>query len=170
MPTPMDSMMSKGSGVASAVDARVHGLVGVFKTLAEQHGEVGALLKRVQSNASKRADLWPKIRQELLSHEKGELREVYPVLREYAETRGMADEHETEAAELSAIVDRLDATVLASPEWGALFDELVDMVMKHVDEEENEIFPTAMKAIGAERAKELEPRFLQAKRQLAQTM
>jgi len=166
----MDSMIAKGSGVANAIDARLHGLSGVFKTLAEQHGEVGALLKRVRANPDKRADLWPKIRQELLSHEKGELREVYPVLRQYAETRAMAERHDQEASALSALIDRLDAIAISTNEWGAQFDQLVDMVMRHVDEEEHQIFPAAMKALGAERAKEIEPRFLAAKQQLAQSM
>jgi hemerythrin superfamily protein len=160
-------MIAKGSAAVKGVEARMHGLVGVFKTLAEQHGEVGALLKRVRGNPEKRAALWPKIRQELLSHEKAELKEVYPVLREYPETRAMADRHQTEASELSALIGRIDTSTTSSDEWGRLFDQLVDMVLRHVDEEENEIFPLAMKTIGADRAKLIEPRFLAAKQQIA---
>lgn len=77
MPNRMDSMISKGAGMVKAVKARLEGLVGVFKTLAEQHGEVAALLKRLQHSPDKRSELWPEIRRELLSHERAELREVY---------------------------------------------------------------------------------------------
>jgi hypothetical protein len=170
MPTSMDSMIAKGTGAVKSVEARLHGLVGVFRTLSEQHGEVGALLKRVNGHAEKRADLWPKIRQELVSHEKGELREVYPVLREFAETRALADRHETEAGELSALIDRINSTATASEDWGRFFEQLVQMVEHHVEEEERDIFPKAQQVIGAARAKEIEPKFLAAKRALAQTV
>jgi hemerythrin superfamily protein len=166
MPNRMDSVIAKGTGVAKAVEARLHGLVGVFKVLAEQHGEAGALLKRVKADPSKRAELWPKIRQELTSHEKGELREVYPVLREYAETRVFADRHQAEADELSAQIDRIHGLDMAAPAWEREFDRLIQLVEAHVREEENEIFPAAQDAIGADRAKEIEPRFLAAKKQL----
>ncbi|TMQ13574.1 MAG: hypothetical protein E6J90_28220 [Deltaproteobacteria bacterium] len=70
-------MISKGAGKVKGVKARLDGLVGVFKTLAEQHGEVKVLLKRLQDKPEKKPELWPEIRRELLSHERGELRVVY---------------------------------------------------------------------------------------------
>jgi hypothetical protein len=163
----MDSFISKGMGAAKMVEARLRGLVGVFKTLSEQHGEATALLKRVQGDASKRIALWPKLRQELLSHEKAELREVYPVLNEHAETRALALQHDTEASELSMLIDRIHATEISSEEWGLLFDQLVELVEQHVQEEEHEIFPRAQDAIGASRARDIEPRFLAAKKHVA---
>lgn len=170
MPTRMDSMIAKGSGVAKAVEARLRGLVGVFKTLAEQHGEVSALLKRVKSDPEKRAELWPKIREELMSHEKGELREVYSVLREHAATRALADRHEAEAGELSMMIHRIHETAISSPDWLRFFDQLVELVEHHVKEEEHDIFPRAQETIGADRAREIEPLFLAAKKQIAATV
>ena len=170
MPNRMDSIISKGTGAVKGAEARLRGLVGVFKVLSEEHGEAGALLKRVKRDPAKRAELWPKIRQELVSHEKAELREVYPVLREHEQTRALADRHEAEAGQLSALIDRIHATEMASAEWGSLFDQLVDQVEQHVKEEEGEFFPKAQQVIGAARAKELEPRFLAAKKQIAMAL
>jgi Hemerythrin HHE cation binding domain len=167
MPTRMDSMISQGTGASKAVEGRPRGLVGVFNTLSEQHAEVSSLLRRVQADASKRAALWPKVRQELLSHEKGELREVYPVLSEHAETRALAMQHDGEASELSMLVERIDATEMSSEEWGMLFDQLIELVEQHVREEELNIFPRAQDVLGAARAKDIEPRFLAAKKQAA---
>ncbi|HET9621743.1 MAG TPA: hemerythrin domain-containing protein [Kofleriaceae bacterium] len=166
----MDTMIAKGTGAVKSVEARLHGLTGVFKTLAEQHGEVSALMKRVKSDADKRADLWPTIRMELVSHEKGELREVYPVLRELPETRMMADRHDAEAGALETLIDRINNTPTASEEWGQFFEQLVNMVENHAEEEEAQIFPVAQKAIGAQRAKEIDARFLAAKKQIAHTV
>lgn len=165
MANRMDSMMSKGAGVMKGVKARLDGLTGVFKTLAEQHGEVSAMLKRLQGKPEKKAELWPEIRRELLSHERGELREIYPVLRQYAQTRALAEHHDQEAAEMERLIERIDAAPVDG--WQALIDELVDAVVHHANEEEANIFPKAQEAIGDEAAKQLEPRFLAAKRQAA---
>lgn len=170
MPNRMDSIISKGTGAVKGAEARLRGLVGVFKVLSEEHGEAGALLKRVKRDPAKRGELWPTIRQELVSHEKAELRELYPVLREHEQTRALADRHEAEAGQLSALIDRIDAAELSSADWGHLFDQLVDQVEQHVKEEEGEIFPKAQEVIGAARAKELEPRFLAAKKQIAMAL
>jgi hemerythrin superfamily protein len=165
MPNRMDSMMSKGAGVVKGVKARLDGLVGVFKTLAEQHAEVSTLLKRLQDKPEKKSELWPEIRRELLSHERGEIREVYPVLRQHTVTRALAEHHDQEAAELERLIQRLD--MATADDWRMLFNELVDIVIRHASEEEAEIFPKAQAAIGDTAAKELDARFLAAKKQAA---
>lgn len=168
MPNRMDSMIiSKGTGAMKGAGARLHGLVGVFKILSEQHREAVALLRRVKRDPEQRAELWPKIRQELLSHENSELRELYPVLRAHDQTRALAERHEAEASQLSALIDRIHGAQMASAEWGRLFGQLVDQVEQHVREEEGEIFPKAQEIIGAARAREIEPRVLAAKQQVA---
>lgn len=164
MPNRMDSMLSKGAGVMKGVKARLDGLHGVFKTLAEQHGEVSAMLKRLQDKPEKRGELWPQIRRELISHERAEMREVYPVLRQHAQTRALADHHDQEAAELERLIERID---MAAADWQTLFDQLVDTVVHHANEEENEIFPKAQEAIGDRTTKDLEARFLAVKQQIA---
>jgi hemerythrin superfamily protein len=163
----MDSMISKGAGMVKGVKARLEGLTGVFKTLAEQHGQVAAMLKRLQGKPEKKPELWPEIRRELLSHERGEMREVYPVLRLHVQTRALAEHHDQEAAEMQRLIERIDAA--PDGEWRSLFDQLVDTVLHHANEEENDIFPKAQEAIGEQAAKELEPRFLAAKQQVAAT-
>lgn len=165
MPNRMDSMLSKGAGMVKGVKARLGGLVGVFKTLAEQHGEVSAMLKRLQDKPEKKSELWPEIRRELLSHERAEMREVYPVLREHAQTRALAEHHDQEAAELERLIERLDTSM--TDDWIALYHQLVDTVVHHADEEESDIFPRAQQAIGERAAKDLEARFLAAKKQAA---
>jgi hemerythrin superfamily protein len=170
MPNRMDEVISKGAGVVKGMEARLHGLIGVFKTLSEQHGEAGSLLKRVKGDPDKRSELWPKIRQALVSHEKGELAEVYPVLREYPELRGFADRHEAEAGQLSAQIERIHATAMSTETWTQLFDQLCTMVDQHVAEEQNQIFPKAQEVIGAARAEQLAPVFLATQQQIAQTL
>jgi len=167
MPNRMDSMLSKGAGVMKGFKARLEGLTGVFKTLAEQHGDVAAMLKRLQSKPEKKAELWPEIRRELLSHERGEMREVYPVLRQHVQTRALAEHHDQEAAEMERLIEQLDTAT--ADDWRRLFDQLTDTVIHHANEEEGTIFPKAQEAIGDKAAKDLEARFLAAKKQIMAT-
>ena len=193
MPNRMDSMISKGAGKVKGVKARLDGLVGVFKTLAEQHGEVKVLLKRLQDKPEKKPELWPEIRRELLSHvafpigaytkpqvralareldlpvhdkpDSQELRVVYPVLRQYVQTRALAEHHDQEATEVENLIEKLD--LAQALDWRALYDQLVDTVIHHAEEEEKEIFPKALDAIGDQTAKDLDERFLAAKQHAA---
>jgi hemerythrin superfamily protein len=150
-------------GAVKAVKATLKGFTGVFKTLTEQHGQVAGLLTRVTKDPAKRADLWPKIRIELLSHERAELDVVYPELANYDATRTMAQRHQREADELEATIQAVDNAPYDSDVWGTRFEHMVGLVKQHVAEEEGEIFPAAQKVVGAQRARELDEDFLAAK-------
>jgi hemerythrin superfamily protein len=170
MPTRTDSAIAKTKAAAHAVKAKLDGLHGVFATLAKQHAEVSALMKRVEDDADKREELWPKIRMDLLSHERGELRVVYPELRMNAATRSLADEHEEEAKELEGLIHELDGTAIDSNMWGSRFATLAETVRQHAELEEKEIFPQAQQVIGKMRTKAMNDEFLAAKKQVSETV
>ncbi len=170
MPNRIDSMLSHGMGKVKAVKARLSGLVGVFKTLAEQHGEVTVLLERAKTSDEKFTELWPTIRRELLSHEKAEMREVYSVLRARDATRQLAEHHDAEAAKLEQLIARVDELPVPSPARHDVFQHLIDAVIEHAREEETDIFPKAQEAIGKSQAEALDAKFLSAKRQIAATL
>jgi hemerythrin superfamily protein len=145
-------------------------LVGVFRTLADEHDQVAALFHQLQQTPESSALLWPQIRRELVSHEHAEVRELYPLLRQFDETRDLADHHDQEAAELDALITRLDSMNVGTDEWIQLFDELVETVTQHAkEEEEAKIFPTAQSVIGEARAVELEAKLLATKQKLMET-
>jgi iron-sulfur cluster repair protein YtfE (RIC family) len=145
--------------MVAAKDAKAafKGLTGVFMHLMEEHGKVGALIKRVQatSDNSVRAELYATIRSELLAHERGELKVVYPVLAQYSETASIAAAHSLEASELEATIAEIDALTTGSANWTSAFDRLAHLVEQHVDREESDYFPKAQKALGKERTEEL---------------
>lgn len=170
MANNLDSMLSKGMGAVKGVKARLEGLKGVFTTLAQQHGEVSVLLDRVKANPDKRAELWPTIRKELISHERAEMREVYTELREHGPTSALADHHDAEADELDKLIQQIDATPLISTEWNRLFELLANKVVHHATEEETEIFPRAMATLGDEDAKRLDERFKATQKRIKETL
>src|SRR5262249_994124 len=126
-----------------------------------------ALLKRVQmsSDADTRAELFPKIRRELLAHEEGELRNVYPMFAQNPETASMAEDHASDAAQLHDQLQQLSATAVDSSAWQGRFDRLVELVTQHVKEEESKYFPAGQKAFG-DRADEMLKVYLDTKQRM----
>jgi len=166
MANRMDQAIAKTKGVAKAVKARVDGLTGVFATLVRQHGEAAALLDAVKRDRDKRGELWPKLRVALLTHERAEMRVIYPELRMRDELRALANRHDAEADALERMIHDLEEVEMDGDTWGNLFERLADTVAHHAKEEENEIFPIAQRVIGKDRAKELDSKFQNAQRSL----
>lgn len=152
---------SKVAGAAKEVKAMFEGVTGVFKELMREHGEVTALLLRVKGSANLdvRRELFPEIRAELVSHEKGELAEVYPAFLKHESLAGFAERHEGDAGTLERMITRLSAVPYEDASWGPMFDELVEAVARHVKEEENEFFPTASRTLGKATTEAMTPAF-----------
>jgi hemerythrin superfamily protein len=164
MTNKAEEMASKVVGTAKAAKATFEGLTGVFRHLTREHGEVSALLMRLKmsSDPDTRRELWPTIRRELLSHEQGEMREVYPALRQNPDTQSMAEEHDQDAEGLEEAIDELTATAVDSDQWQPTLERLITMVQEHVRDEEEEYFPIADRAF-KDRSDDMLKRFEQAK-------
>jgi len=166
MPNRIEEATSAAMGALKDVKATVKGLSGVFKHLMEEHGKVSALITRVKMSSDEdvRARLYPTIRSELLGHETGELKVVYPAMAPYPEISGIADEHARDAGELERQIAEVDRHSYGDASWGPAFDRLAEMVQKHVAREESDYFPKAQKAMGDNLAKQLLPNFESAKK------
>ena len=169
MANRMDHVVAKTKGAVKSVKAHAEGLTGVFATLAKQHAEASSLLHAVIADHRKRAELWPQIRAALLSHERGEMRVLFPELRMHDPLRAMANRHDAEASELERMIHDLDEVDMASDTFGNLFERLADTVTRHAREEEQDSFPQAQRVIGKDRAKELEPKFLATQKSLEES-
>jgi len=165
MPNRSEKVASEVLGAVKATKAKIEGLTGGFSHLAREHGEVTALLLRVKSSSDPkvRAELWPKIREELLGHETGERTAVYPVFRQHSELAEFAAEHDREADELERRIQELTITAYDFDLWPARFGELVDLISAHVKEEEGEFFPAASKLLGREKTEQMLGDFERAK-------
>jgi len=51
MPNPAEELASKAMGAMKVGKATIEGLTGIFRKLAQEHGEVSALLMRVKSSS-----------------------------------------------------------------------------------------------------------------------
>ncbi|HKO50370.1 MAG TPA: hemerythrin domain-containing protein [Polyangiaceae bacterium] len=165
MPNSIEQLSVKAAGTVKAVKAGFNGLRGVFLHLAEEHGEVGAMMKLVSKSkdAQFRREHYSKIRIELLSHERAELAEVYPPLRQQDGTLELAVLHEQEATQIESAVGAVDALDPTTEAWGLAFARLFALVQQHVEEEERDFFPAAQAAIGEPAAEALLKRYEAAK-------
>jgi hypothetical protein len=166
MASPIEQIEAKTIGTAKAIQAGFNGLRGVFLHLAEEHGEVGALMKRVSKSADPqvRRDHYPHIRTELQSHERGELATVYTMLGNYLATRDLAAAHKLGSQQMEEAIASLDMLDYAEPAWGPAFEHLYSLVQQHVAEEENDFFPQAQKILGEGETKALLDRYEVAKK------
>jgi hemerythrin superfamily protein len=143
------------------------GQLGIYDTLAKEHGMVSSLMNQVlEGDLETRTELFPRIYTELISHAKAEEKEFYSVLLEQEETRAKAEESLEEHEEIEDLLDRLNEMDKTSDTWLDVFSTLQATVEHHVKEEENELFPLAQKVIDGDQSKEIEDRFEQEKERL----
>lgn len=157
MPNMMEEIASKGAGTLGAATAMANGLQGVFVRLTKEHKAAIKLLKSALASdgADKRADLWAKVRRELLSHESAERTVVYPAFGDIVVT----DEHEHDAQELESLIAEVDAQAVDSDGWAQCLEQLQLAVETHAEQEETEYFPQMQGMFGKQAAKDIEARY-----------
>lgn len=128
----------------------------IVKTLLESLARTGP------KSIKKRAQLYNKLRQELLPHMEAEEEVFYPMLLE----RGRQDELLREAIEehqtARTCIAALDTTALEDERWHAKLTVIAELLLLHIQKEERQIFPLARKVIKPVVAQELLTRFEQA--------
>ncbi|MEZ4233951.1 MAG: hemerythrin domain-containing protein [Polyangiaceae bacterium] len=148
---------AKGAEKIKAVKSDLKGFEGIFKTLTEEHGLAHTLLRRVSTTVDPqvRADIWPKLRTALMAHEEGEMTILYRALRQRAETRALAEDHDALVQDLDTLIERIDGCAYQDPEWQTFAATLLQLLEHHIQQEESTFFPRAQAALGNERAEEL---------------
>lgn len=165
MTNPIDEATTKTAGALRAVKSRFRGLTGVFTTLAKQHGEVKHLLELATrtNDADKQRQVWPKLRLEILSHERAELLEVYSALERYPDLAEVVARHRRDARDLEVSIDVLDTATYGSTEWATAMRTLSGLVTEHARMEEDEFFPRAAEVLEKSETQALDEPFQQRK-------
>jgi hemerythrin superfamily protein len=157
----LTELASKAVGVAKAASAALAGYRGIFRTLKREHGEMSVLMMRVatEREGAARADLFPLIAHELLSHAQAEDAEFYTYLTDHESTREMVMQLEADHERIEMLIAELSAIPMNSAGWLVRFRELQRVVQQHVDQEENQVFPQARHIISPELAEEIDQRY-----------
>jgi hemerythrin superfamily protein len=156
---------AKAAAKLKGAKAAAEGERGIFRKLQEEHVEVATLMKQIASDSDLgiRRKLFVKVKRELLAHARAEEKEFYSMLEHRAETRSLTAQSIDDHCEIEDLLEELDLLPYDDETWDDVFGELMERVEKHVDEEENQLFPAAQKIISADDAKQIEQRFTRQK-------
>ncbi len=169
MPAPVSSNIGIHT-VQRASSTTARPLVGVFELLAAEHREALELLRLAGTASSKRRQYWTDARRRLIAHERAEEQVVYAMLEGHDEAESMLEQHGDQAVELELAIAELDATDEGSSEWIERLRDVMAMVDDHVRDEETEFFQRAQEVLGENTARELEDPYINAQREVMQTL
>jgi hypothetical protein len=136
---------------------RINGLTGVFARLVQEHRELTSLMLqlRLSSDAELREQIFPRVRDAVLCHERAETQVVYLAMSKKEQTRLIAAKHRRTAGELETLVERLCALEPSSARWESTFGLLFEAFEQHAIEEESYYFPIAQRVLGEAKARAL---------------
>ena len=122
-----------------------------FSLLKADHRKVAELFDQLESASGKRKlSVFEQIKMELELHTHIEEKVFYPALEEPKETHDLTLEAYEEHDVVKKLLKELSRARSVNDEWEAQAKVLRENVEHHVDEEENELFKKASKALGQE--------------------
>lgn len=135
-----------------------------FQLLKEDHRKVEQLFSQLERASGKaKLDVFKQIKTELELHTHVEEKVFYPALEEPEQTHDLTLEAYEEHAVVKKLLKELSRAKTANDEWEAQAKVLQENVEHHVEEEENELFKKADKALSAEELEELSERMIAEK-------
>ena len=122
----------------------------LFEALRQDHDTQRTLLEllvKTHGDSEGREELFAKVKQELTAHAAAEERALYVPMMEQDLTQEKARHSVAEHHEIDELVEELEDTDFSSPGWLATAKKLQHLVTHHLDEEEQEVFQLAGRAL-----------------------
>jgi hemerythrin-like domain-containing protein len=124
--------------------------------LHQDHDKVKSLFEQLEATGedeeSRRERLFSTLFRELDLHAEAEERYFYSRLKNNDDTREIVLESLAEHKTAKRLLAELDAMDKGTPEWTGKCRTLAEEIERHVEVEEQELFPLAQKVIGDEEA------------------
>lgn len=158
-------LSSQMNRVAHEAAATVLGQRGILRTLKGEHAEMLTLLRgceRTHDNprgVTKRRTIFEKIRSQLVSHLETEEQELYAALAMIPEARGRIERDRRQHEAIETLVERLSLLDAATTPWMEACHELYKACSQHVEEEEDELFPLALRHLNAQDLEDMDRRY-----------
>ena len=137
----------------------------IFEELRADHQKQRTLVKiltKTHGNSEGRQEIFEKLKHELEIHEDAEERYFYAPLIKDELTQDKARHSIAEHHEMDELVEELENTDMSSPHWIAVAKKLGEKVIHHLDEEEQEVFQMAGKALTEKQKEELAKSYRQS--------
>lgn len=160
-----DEILGHVAGAAKQVTSMLSGDRGILNTLQKEHGMVAAMFKRIKTTdhdvdgLNNRAELFHRIRIELMSHDEAEVATFYDALERRPEAREIMHHSRQEHHELRELLTTLSAMRVDDPAFLPTIERLEERVMHHVHEEEHEVFDLAKELLSTDDLKAIDERF-----------
>ena len=126
----------------------------IFKELKSDHDRHRKLLKQLAATSDedgeKREDLFEDLRQELQAHAAAEEESLYATMLGKPDLRDEARHSVSEHKEIDDFLGELVEFDFTSEEWTEKFEEMKERYLHHIDEEEEEMFPSASEGLTSE--------------------
>ena len=123
----------------------------LFEDLRASHDKQRRLLDllvKTHGDSEGRDELYKRLRAELENHAAAEERALYIPMMEHDMTQEKARHSVAEHHEIDELLETLEETEYDSPGWLASAKKLQHLVTHHLDEEEQEVFQLAGRALG----------------------
>ncbi len=118
----------------------------IFEDLKADHDKHRAMLEQLgetKGDSEERRDLFDKLRKELQAHAAAEEESLYATMLGNPDLRDEARHSVSEHKEIDDYLGELVETDMSSSAWLTKFKEMRHRYLHHIDEEEEEMFPSA---------------------------
>ncbi len=136
--------------------------------LKDDHAKVKRMLAEGESTTERgektRTELFAKLKEEMVLHERIEEEIFYPALKAHPKARDIVLEGFEEHHVVDEIMGELEATDVTDETWGAKFKVMKENIEHHIEEEEGEMFPKARQAFEADELEQLGARMMELKK------
>lgn len=120
----------------------------IFEDLKADHDRHRAMLAKLgDASGGNRSELFEELRKELQAHAAAEEESLYATMLGNPDLRDEARHSVSEHKEIDDFLGELNDLDIASAEWTETFEKMRHRYLHHIDEEEEEMFPEASKAL-----------------------
>jgi hypothetical protein len=134
----------------------------IYDRLKSDHDRQRDLLARLaetSGDSNTRRELWTTFYYDIGAHAAAEEEAFYAPLMENSKGQPKARHSVSEHHEVDEMIQDIEGMDFSSPGWLARFKTMRERYEHHIDEEENEIFETARKVLGADSSGEIAATF-----------
>lgn len=130
----------------------------IFEALRKDHDLQRSLADKLLDSSGESAErqaLFDRLKEELVLHASAEERSLYVPMMEIDMTQEKARHSIAEHHEMDEYIEELEKTDMSSPHWLAVYRKLHHRLHHHLEEEEQEIFQIAGRAMSDARKEQL---------------
>ena len=141
----------------------------LFDLLRQDHAKARDLFARIEKTSKKelgtRQEAFSDLEQELLIHMEAEERFLYTALEQHLESREKVLENYEEHLVARTIIGAFISLAVDDERWAAKLKVLWELISRHMDEEEHELFKVASQVLDREQLQGISAKVQELKRE-----